>query len=128
MHTIVCDGGTGPGNGTARAECYGSYTIDGGEQQWCKFPMDTTNNQAEYDTLLAALDKVVEIEDPAPVGKVLALTDSKLVVKQVKGDWAAQDLLLRRRRNAVRKLCEARGIELKMKWVPREFIVARLGH
>lgn len=46
-----------------------------------------TNNQAEYQGLIAALKKLLEFENQTEIESVIIKLDSKLVVEQVLGNW-----------------------------------------
>ena len=88
---IICDGGAkgNPGKG------YGSYRLEtNGVKQPVRrltFGDEVTNNQAEYWTLIAALNDVsrlLEKFDYSPqYARIQLLTDSNLVVNQVAGKW-----------------------------------------
>jgi ribonuclease HI len=105
---IIFDGGSrgNPGQG------YGSYALrwPGQSQQivQLRFGDRVTNNEAEYDTLIAALETVVQrLEDSgaaAQSAKVEIRGDSLLVVNQVKGLWEAKEGRLQVRRDRVREL------------------------
>jgi ribonuclease HI len=90
-----------------------------------------TNNEAEYDTLIAALrDLLHRIED---VGRrpgefaVEVRGDSALVLNQVQGRWKAKDPRMRERRNRCVGLLQ-RFRTVRFKALPREQIVHVLGH
>jgi hypothetical protein len=105
-YVIVFDGGSegNPGFG------YGSYAVitrDGRQRvRRLDFEDDMTNNEAEYDTLIAALEDVserVEAAGKRPADFALEVRgDSNLVLRQVRGDWKAKDERMRRRRDIVR--------------------------
>jgi ribonuclease HI len=92
-YLIVFDGGSrgNPGQG------YGSYAIfdDRGRKmvhETLTFEGDTTNNEAEYQTLLAALrDLRKRLAGRARRSVIKVLGDSQLVVMQVNGEWQAKD-------------------------------------
>lgn len=90
-YTIVFDGGSkgNPGLG------YGSYEVatrtGGRKQKRLEFGDRITNNEAEYLTLIAALEDVAATierhgRQPSEFG-VLVRGDSQLVVQQVLGRW-----------------------------------------
>jgi ribonuclease HI len=130
--TLVFDGGSrgNPGHG------YGSYAVylpgstrptltrlNLGEQM--------TNNEAEYDTLIAGLTALLANlekahEDPRDV-TLEVRGDSQLLVRQVKGEWQAREARLIKRRNKVRLLL-ARFGSARIIHHPREKSVAILGH
>ncbi|MFC7136035.1 ribonuclease HI [Halobaculum litoreum] len=76
---------------------------------------DTTNNKAEYAALIRALEAAVDYGlDEADVRG-----DSQLIVKQVRGEWNANDPGLREKRVRVRELLE-RFDRWSLEHVPRE--------
>lgn len=128
---IVFDGGSrgNPGQG------YGSYALDwpGTPQQVIRlqFGDQVTNNEAEYDTLIAALEGVVkrlqdQDADPQTAG-VEIRGDSQLVINQVRGQWKCNHERLRVRRDRVRELLQQFG-----RWTlthhARQHSVDVLGH
>ena len=62
-----------------------------------------TNNEAEYEALLKGMEMVQKMGGKA----VIAFSDSKLVVGQVRGDLEARDLRM------LEYLCQVRGIQEK---------------
>ena len=74
-----------------------------------------TNNQAEYEALLGALEAATDYGFEELVIK----GDSQLIVKQVRGEWDANDPALREKRVRARELL--RGVdEWSLDHVPRE--------
>ncbi|RME83998.1 MAG: reverse transcriptase-like protein [Caldilineae bacterium] len=128
---IVFDGGSkgNPGQG------YGSYAVEwpGEPRQVVRLQFGdmVTNNEAEYDTLIAALEAVLKrLEeqgvDPA-TAKVEIWGDSQLVVNQVSGAWQCREPRLQPRRDRVRALM-ARFGQATLRYHPREQSVEELGH
>ncbi len=74
-----------------------------------------TNNQAEY----AALIRTLEAADEYGFDAVDVRGDSELIIKQVRGEWNANDPKLRERRVRVRELLE-RFDRWSLAHVPRE--------
>lgn len=74
-----------------------------------------TNNQAEYAALICALEGA----DEYGLDEVDVRGDSQLVVKQVRGEWDANDPTLRERRVRARELL-ARFDRWSIAHVPRE--------
>ena len=74
-----------------------------------------TNNQAEYEALTRALEAAVDLG----FDEVIVKGDSELIVKQVRGEWDANDPELREKRVRVRELLE-RFDEWSLDHVPRE--------
>ena len=130
-YVIVFDGGSegNPGFG------YGSYAVitrDGRQRvRRLDFEDDMTNNEAEYDTLIAALEDVserVEAAGKRPADFALEVRgDSNLVLRQVRGDWKAKDERMRQRRDIVRSLLSRFG-GYRLVEQPREESVKVLGH
>ena len=130
-YVVVFDGGSegNPGFG------YGSYAVitrDGRQRvRRLDFEDDMTNNEAEYDTLIAALEDISERVEAAgrrPADFTVEVRgDSNLVLRQVRGDWKAKDERMRHRRDVVRSLL-ARFGGYRLVEQPREESVKVLGH
>lgn len=129
--TIVFDGGSkgNPGLG------YGSYAMrwPGQPQQivQLQFGDGVTNNEAEYDTLIAAIEAVLKRlrdtkADPS-TANVDIRGDSQLVINQVKGEWKCSEERLRPRRDRARALLRELG-HWQLTYHPRENSVRILGH
>jgi ribonuclease HI len=76
---------------------------------------ETTNNRAEYEALIRAL----EVARDYGFEEVEARSDSELLVRQVTGEWDANDPALRERRVRVRELL-ATFDDWSLSHVPRE--------
>ncbi|UIP00231.1 ribonuclease HI family protein [Halobaculum sp. CBA1158] len=76
---------------------------------------DATNNRAEYEALIRALEAAVDYG----LAEADVRGDSQLVVKQVRGEWNANDPDLRERRVRARELLE-RFDRWSIDHVPRE--------
>jgi ribonuclease HI len=128
---VIFDGGSrgNPGQG------YGSYALrwPGQAQQivQLRFGDRVTNNEAEYDTLIAALEAILQrLADSGAApksAKVEIRGDSLLVVNQVKGLWEAKEARLQVRRDHVRELLDAFGA-WQLIHHDRENSVQTLGH
>ncbi|MEM7133243.1 MAG: ribonuclease HI family protein [Chloroflexota bacterium] len=128
---IVFDGGSkgNPGYG------YGSYALEwpGQPQQVVRLQLGNsiTNNEAEYDTLIMALEAILKrlhAEGAAPNTAQLDIRgDSKLVIQQVLGAWKCNEERLRRRRNKAQKLL-AQFDRWRLQHHKREKSVEVLGH
>lgn len=128
---IVFDGGAigNPGKG------YGSYAVRGlistPTPARIEFPGRTTNNQAEYLTLIAALRSVAD--ELAGRGRAANVTnldirsDSMLVVEQVNGRWKIRKPELLPRVQEVHELLGRFGT-WSLVWHPRSESVRILGH
>jgi ribonuclease HI len=131
-YILTFDGGSkgNPGWG------YGSYAItrtqDGAQRvERLQLGDGYTNNEAEYDSLIAALqDLIRRIEKGERKPQEFSLQvrgDSALVINQLKGSWKAREPRMRERRDRCRQLLECFGtVELRTQ--PREESVRVLGH
>jgi ribonuclease HI len=130
-YVIVFDGGSlgNPGVG------YGSYALltrDGHKAiQRLSLGEYVTNNEAEYDTLIAALRDLIgqiEASGRAPSAYTLEVRgDSALVLKQVGGEWKARDARMRARRDQVCALLN-RFKSVRLTLQPRTQTLRMLGH
>jgi ribonuclease HI len=128
---IVFDGGSkgNPGQG------YGSYALE-----WPAYPRQVvrlqfgnrvTNNEAEYDTLISALEAVIKRltetgADPR-TAKLEVWGDSQLVINQVNGEWEANKPEMRVRRDKARNLLNRFGTT-SLRYHSRNHNVEILGH
>ncbi len=128
---VIFDGGSkgNPGLG------YGSYALE-----WPGFPRQlvqlkfgdhVTNNEAEYDTLIAALEAIVKRlkESGANIStaRLDIWGDSQLVISQIKGEWQVNKAELKTRRDRARALLALFG-QARLSHHPREKSVEVLGH
>jgi len=129
-YTIIFDGGArgNPGEG------YGSYelrTRAGRQIERLTFGNNTTNNEAEYQTLIAALRDVINrliIAHADPHACTLAVRgDSQLVIFQVTGKWKVKTLHIRPLHAEATTLL-ARFKHTDVQWQPRAMSVRTLGH
>jgi ribonuclease HI len=131
-YILTFDGGSrgNPGQG------YGSYAVtrvqDGAQRLERLILGDGyTSNEAEYDTLIAALQDLLDTIGKAgrePQEFALEIRgDSALVINQVQGKWRAKNPRMRDRRGQSTRLLRRFGfVELKAQ--PREESVRVLGH
>ena len=131
-YLITCDGGS-RGNG-ATNQGYGSYVIStrDGQKEILRLDLGTaTNNEAEYQTLIAALKDLggrIQRADRAPSGySLLAHTDSQLMVGQLTQSWKIKAANLRPLVDEAAALIQAFG-RCDLVKVPRDEIVRVLGH
>ncbi len=131
-YTLVFDGGSrgNPGPG------YGSYVLtrtDTGEQRLERvdFGRRMTNNEAEYETLIVALeDLLAELDRLGHRPHQFDIEirgDSRLVIDQVTGRWKARDPRMARYRDNARRLLSRFGASHLVQH-PRAESVAILGH
>lgn len=128
---IIFDGGSkgNPGQG------YGSYALDwpGFPRQvvQLKFGDQVTNNEAEYDTLIAALEAISkrlhESGANPRTAKLDIRGDSLLVISQIKGEWQVNKAELQSRRDRARALLSTFG-QARLTHHKREKSVEVLGH
>ena len=113
---------------------YGSFTYKGRVVRWqtsVEYPGQTTNNQAEYQTLLAGLRAI--LFDCAALGVaptdigVEIRSDSQLLVNQVNGRWKIKNAGLQTLHRAVTELLRRFG-SWELNWHPRAESVRILGH
>mgnify|MGYP003879574695 CR=1 FL=1 len=131
-YVILFDGGShgNPGPG------YGSYrltrTADGRSSTVrLDFGEEMTNNEAEYRTLIAALEGLIgriqaAHRDPSEF-TVEVRGDSALVLRQIEGRWKAKDNRMRALRNRARELL-SRFKAHRLVLQGREESVRDLGH
>lgn len=134
-YLITFDGGS-RGNGTAAAFGYGSYQIkvpavNKQRVVRCEFGIGVTNNEAEYRTLIAALDDLLAVikkaeRDPRDFS-VEVRGDSALVIHQSSGAWQCKALHLMTLRDQVQER-SARFGAVTFTHQSRAHSVAVLGH
>lgn len=131
---VTTDGGA-LSNGTADSAGYGSYHLQSrtGQKQMVRldFGRGVTNNQAEYQTLIAALKDLVgrvQRAGKSPSGySLLVHTDSQVMVGQLTQGWQVKAANLRPLRDELSALMRAFG-RCDLVRVPRDEIVRVLGH
>jgi ribonuclease HI len=130
-YELIFDGGSRGNPGPA----YGSYRIRRGAEKPRKPVRFTlgrgTNNEAEYLTLIKALEDLLrefdrEHIDPRSV-KLKVFGDSQLVIRQLQGQWKAKDARMRSLRDQVLELMEPFG-SLEFQHQARWRSVTALGH
>ena len=131
--TVYVDGGA-HNNGIPEAKCYGSIAVEyKGEikkHETYQYPGARTNNQAEYDALLSALDYLnkLRLRASKPLPPIVIKSDSTLVVNQVNGNWKIKDADLKDSYILVREYLDKSGLNINITKVPRDEIVKVLGH
>jgi len=131
-YVIIFDGGShgNPGPG------YGSYVLrrtEDGKESLVRldFGRTMTNNEAEYEALIAALQGLTERVESARRSvsefSVEIRGDSALVINQVRGKWKAKDDRMHKLRNRARALLAPFG-DHRLVQQPREKSVEVLGH
>ncbi len=131
-YTIVFDGGSrgNPGQG------YGSYALRRNEdgrlrKRRLRLGDQVTSNQAEYQTLVAALEDLIDTIQKAGRSprdfSVEIRGDSRLVMHQLNGSWKTKSLNLMELRDRVEDLMTQMG-SVELVWQPRNESVRILGH
>ena len=130
-YTIVFDGGAlgNPGRG------YGSFKITGpvGDVAFERLNFDhislhVTNNQAEYRSLIGALELLLERLGPAASrSTVIVNGDSLLVINQLLGSWKVKNADLRPLYERAKSLLSKFG-RTQLAWHGRANSVRLLGH
>jgi ribonuclease HI len=111
---VYFDGGS-RGNPGPAAIGWVIVTSDGIAAEGSKRIGRATNNQAEYEALLGALEVAAEYG----FDELVIKGDSELIVKQVRGEWNTNDPTLREKRVRVRELL-GQFEEWSIDHVPRE--------
>jgi ribonuclease HI len=73
-----------------------------------------TNNEAEYQAVISVLNSL------AAGSELEILTDSLLVVSQLRGEYRIRDSKLTRLASEVKTIAESKRLSLKVTWVRRE--------
>jgi ribonuclease HI len=131
-YVLIFDGGSrgNPGWG------YGSYAIvrtQDGAQRLKRLDLGDsyTSNEAEYDTLIAALEyllgRIKEVGRQAGEFALEVRGDSSLVINQLTGRWRAKDARMQSRRDRCLSLLGRFG-SVDLQTQPREESVRVLGH
>jgi len=85
----------------------GVFLLDGNEVYTFSIPQpDLTNNEAEYDAMIHALELAVQFE----VDAIEVFSDSELMVNQIKGIYKVKNERLRPRFERVKKLLQQRPL------------------
>jgi ribonuclease HI len=82
-----------------------------------------TNNQSEYIALLNALKWCLE----NGIRSIVAVTDSRLVVKQVNGDWRCNNKNMKNLCSKVKNYSRKFN-SFELHFVPGKYIKQKLGH
>lgn len=73
-----------------------------------------SNNEAEYQAVIAA------VKAQSAGSKVELLTDSLLVVSQLRGEYRVRDSKLAKLAGEVKTIAERKRLDLKLTWIPRK--------
>ncbi|MDM7933961.1 MAG: ribonuclease HI [Methanothrix sp.] len=119
MITVYFDGLCYPRNpGGAAAYGYLIYRDGRLIQKGCRVVGEgegMTNNVAEYEGLMAAARSLRDIQRGE---KIVIKGDSRLVIKQMRGEWQVRSETSRRYVPRIRGLLQ--GLDVSFVWVPRE--------
>ncbi len=107
---IYADGaGAGPANVQSKIAW---HRVDTGEKH-VEIIKGVTNNEAEYLAVISALKPLRTGSD------VEVLTDSQLVVSQIRGEYRIKEARLAKLAGELRTTVERKKLTLKLIWVPR---------
>ena len=120
MIYVYSDGGSRGNPGPAGCGVVIQKCIDGkcatiGEYH--RYIGETTNNQAEYQALLLALDELSKLN---PTQKVLFHLDSRLVVEQIKGTYKMKNAGLKPLFDRVKQQLDTFHGGYQFEYIPRE--------
>lgn len=120
MITIFTDGGSrgNPGPAGAGAAIYRGDKEIGSVS---KFLGVQTNNWAEYEALVLALDTAHKLLGSPVTSLVTVKMDSELIVKQMKGEYKVKDPELKKKHARVRELILESFPKIEFVHVRREF-------
>lgn len=108
-------GNPGPAAAAAVLELAGHSPVE-----LARFLGEETNNVAEYNGVLLALDAVAGLAaDGVPVGEVVLRGDSQLVVNQLSGAWRIKDPTLEGLAERCGAAIERLGARVRFEHVPR---------
>lgn len=133
---LLFDGGNG---GHKVNKGYGSFIIKPNKNsaeiihhERIEFIQPMTNNEAEYNTLIYALQWINDtIDDPVSLygGMLYIEGDSELVRNQVMGYWQVKELRMKPLRDKVQQLLKALPfLCYTYNHVSRAYVVSILGH
>ena len=115
MLRIECDGsslkGTGAGAGFVSSDGY---------SEAIPLRKDSTNNEAEYQAVIGALNYLIRNPPPASVEHIQILSDSELVIKQINGDYKVKNSRLRKLHQEALFLIKRLPRHLTLLHIPRE--------
>lgn len=117
-HTIYFDGATRESNPSDKIG-YG-VIIDGEEHMGSMYSCigNLTNNLAEYHGFLLALRLIEHLEYE---GTILIMGDSKLLIKQMTGEWKIKEgIYCSLARGCLNILKRLDHLDIRLKWIPRE--------
>lgn len=130
-YKIWLDGGS-KRNGDREAFGYGSYYFQNMDKNKAtvkrlEFGAGTTNNEAEWKTLITVLKVLTDAND----AEVSLFMDSKLVVNQFNKRWQCKDERMAEFRDKalkINKKLKKNKVDVNLSWLPRDNIEIILGH
>lgn len=85
-----------------------------GDRKHVEWARDWTNNEAEYRAVLSALRSL-----PKGVKQAQILSDSDLMILQLRDEYATRHHKLRDLREEIERVISSRGLDVSWKWIPR---------
>ena len=119
--TIYFDGSHKPGETTAGAGVAIYYTLNNKryrQRSNMSFDYIEDNNEAEYCALLAAVQKLEELE--VKHQKIMIKGDSQVVLKQLTGEWPCYEENLNRWLDRIEEQLKSHGLHFETSSVPRK--------
>jgi ribonuclease HI len=127
MRVIYSDGGSYNNQHGDKRDAYGSFKVEGGKKQYRFKYGSKTNNEAEYMTLIKALQYIQNNK----VDKDFVLfTDSQLITKQLGDTWKCKNDKLQLLYQEAKKLIDSinDGKQVVIAWVDNKKMKKVLGH
>lgn len=127
--SVYCDGGYD--NATKKSDGYGSFVVLVNDNivkdKRFLLPDATSNNEAEYLSLLEVFSYIDKIESKGKKVEWIIFMDSRLVVEQSNGRWRIKANNLRDMNQRAKTFINDHP-NVILKWVRREEIFEILGH
>lgn len=126
MTIIYADGGS-YNNQSKDRDAYGSFLIEGEKTQHRFKYGNKTNNEAEYLTLIKALE---HIKNHREEKEFVIFTDSQLITKQIGGTWMCKNPKLSPLYEKSKNLLDSinDGKQVILAWVDNKKMKKVLGH
>jgi ribonuclease HI len=124
MLYLYCDGAIEPKNPGGHA--VGGWVLKDSDFNWLGEGArsygtgpDVTNNIAEYGAVIAGLETLLA-NGYALRGHIRVRSDSQLIIRQLRNEYACKQQMLRTLRDKVFNLVEQFEGDIDFEWVPRE--------
>lgn len=128
MIIIYADGGS-YNNQTSDRKAYGSFLVEGEKEQHRFTYGNHTNNEAEYMTLIKALEYIKNHREEK---EFVIFTDSQLITKQIGGTWKCKNIKLNPLYNESKSLLDTlnngNGKQVVLAWTDNKKMKKVLGH